>query len=423
MTNHYCKYLQMNPHFLMTKWCTVVSFLMLWKVWILDHGELRCLCQEPGNRMDLLPGRCCCDADLYADEPWWDLPFLSILDIRNCHFWHLATCHTGHLLSPINPGTLRPTGEKRLWRDWAICSFALSQSFHGLGWMWGMLSKSSGNGGMLCPVVINAIFNVNPYPEPTVKTPYSPLPSMPGMGSVNPWGMECHDCQQFREGHGRPVETCFLVMTVGTGESHSRPRCQNWTKKGAFCSDSVQWQGVLLLVSEENSKSSQCIENRSPKWDCCSMYLGGWPHCVHLHQFWWDVRDACHRWSPGKGSGLLWTLHMKWGGVQRGLPITDASGCAASIIVESWSVEFPETSMSPAELTDYDRRLRGKRPSQEELRSTSTWKDAKPVFSGTFGFATSCGGSKPVMSGVSKKCSQVPGDPVPRVARILCREK
>lgn len=126
----------------MTKWCTVVSFLMLWKVWILENGELRCLCQEPGNRMGLLPGHCCCD----ADEAWWDLPFLTSI----CHFWHLATCHTGHLLPPINPGTLRPTGEKRLWRDWAICSFALSQSFHGLGWMWGMLSKSTGNGGKIC---------------------------------------------------------------------------------------------------------------------------------------------------------------------------------------------------------------------------------------------------------------------------------
>ena len=74
--------------------------------------------------------------------------------------------------------------------------------------------------------------------------------------------------------------------------------------------------------------------------------------------------------------------HFIWseGGVQRGLPIKDASACAASIIVESWWVEFPESSMSPAELTDYDRRLRGKRPSQEELRSTSTWTSSSVDF-------------------------------------------
>ena len=122
------------------------------------------------------------------------------------------------------------------------------------------------------------------------------------------------DIQQFREGHGGPVETCFLVMTVGTGESHSRPRCQNWTKKGAFCSDSVQWQGVLLLVSEENSKSSQCIENRSPKWDCCSMYLGGWPQCVHLHQFWWDVRCGPETLATGGvlGRAQAFYEHFIW---------------------------------------------------------------------------------------------------------------
>ena len=221
---------------------------------------------------------------------------------------------------------------------------------------------------------------------------------MPGMGSVNPWGMEC----LIFNSSGKAMAARWNMFP-----GHD---CWHWWVSLPPKMSELNEEGSLLFGFRSMTRGAFAGLGRkfqviAMHWEQVSKMrllfnVFGWmtamcpsPPVLVRCEMW--SRDACHRWSPGKGSGLLWALHMKWGGVQCGLPITDASACAASIIVESWWVEFPETSMSPAELTDYDRRLRGKRPSQEELRSTSTWKDEKPVFSGTFGFATSCGGSKP----------------------------
>lgn len=180
------------------------SFLMLWKVWILDHGELRCLCQEPGNRMGLLPGRCCC----------WFICWWTVMGSATFHQFTLV---------PWGPqerrdyeeieryAALRCRSPFMVWVECGGCCRSLVATvarFVAIFFdhqQWNVLHISNVTAtknakhlisdcllycSLLYPVVIDTIFNVNPYPDPTVKTPYSPLLSMPGMGSVNPWGMK-----------------------------------------------------------------------------------------------------------------------------------------------------------------------------------------------------------------------------------------
>ena len=413
----------------MTKWCTVVSFLMLWKVWILENGELRCLCQEPGNRMGLLTGRCCCD----AVEPWWDLPFLTS-EIAIFDIWPpvtLATfCHQLTLV-PWGPqerrdyeeieryAALRCRSPFMVWAECGRCCWSLVATVARFVAIFLITSKERTSHikrhshkerqtldylitdcllycSLLYPVVINAIFNVNPYPEPTVKTPYSPLPSMPGMGSVNPWGMECLIFNSSGKAMAAPLKhvswswpLALVSLTPAQDVRIERRREPSaripFNDKGCFCGSrkKIPSHRNALRTGLQNETVVQCI--------------------------WVDDRNV----SISTSSGEMWDV------VQRRLPP-----------VESWEGLRPSMNTSyevrrstmwspyhrclclcckhhcgimvggvPRDQYEPSRAHRlwqeTERPSQEELRSTSTWKDAKPVFSGTFGFATSCGGSKP----------------------------